>query len=64
MNEFYPLNRIFVHKRESYAPWGEDELFKEMKEIGEHKCLYLLAYFGQGKEEHASDISASIKAQK
>jgi type II restriction enzyme len=44
MNEFYPLNRIFVHKRESYAPvsmffreqeWGEDELFKEMKEIAE-----------------------------
>src|SRR3989338_11443178 len=44
MNEFYPLNRIFVHKRENYAPvsmffreqeWGEDELFKEMKEIAE-----------------------------
>ena len=44
MNEFYPLNRIFVHKRENYAPvsmffreqeWGEEELFKEMKEIAE-----------------------------
>ena len=44
MNEFYPLNRIFVHKRENYAPvsmffreqvWEEDELFKEMKEIAE-----------------------------
>lgn len=44
MNEFYPLNRIFVHKRENYAPvsmffrekeWNEDELFKEMKEIAE-----------------------------
>ena len=44
MNEFYPLNRIFVHKKEGYAPvsmyfrqkeWGEDELFDIMKEIAE-----------------------------
>lgn len=44
MNEFYPLNRIFVHKRENYSPvsmffrekeWTDDELFKEMKEISE-----------------------------
>mgnify|MGYP001588205031 CR=1 FL=1 len=44
MNEFYPLNRIFVHKKEGYAPvsmyfrekeWEEDELFEIMKEIAE-----------------------------
>jgi type II restriction enzyme len=44
MNEFYPLNRIFVHKREGYAPvsmyfrtkeWDEEELFQTMKEIAE-----------------------------
>ncbi len=44
MNEFYPLNRIFVHKRDGYAPvsmyfreteWQEDELFSVMKEIAE-----------------------------
>jgi type II restriction enzyme len=44
MNEFYPLNRVFVHKRESYAPvsmyfreqeWSEQELFEVMKEIAE-----------------------------
>ncbi len=44
MNEFYPLNRIFVHKKESYSPvsmffreqeWQEDELFDKMKEIAE-----------------------------
>lgn len=44
LNEFYPLNRIFVHKRESYAPvsmffreneWQEQELFEVMKEIAE-----------------------------
>lgn len=44
MNEFYPLNRVFVHKRESYAPvsmyfreqeWSEQELFDVMKEIAE-----------------------------
>lgn len=44
MNEFYPLNRIFVHKREGYAPvslyfrekkWKEKELFDIMKEIAE-----------------------------
>ena len=44
MNEFYPLNRIFVSKKEGYSPvslffreneWTEEELFKEMKEISE-----------------------------
>jgi type II restriction enzyme len=44
MNEFYPLNRIFIHKREGYAPvslyfrekeWEEGELFEIMKEIAE-----------------------------
>lgn len=44
MNEFYPLNRIFVHKREGFAPvsmyfrereWEESELFEIMKEIAE-----------------------------
>ncbi len=44
MNEFYPLNRVFVHKRENYAPvsmyfrekeWQENELFDVMKEIAE-----------------------------
>jgi type II restriction enzyme len=44
MNEFYPLNRIFIHKREGYAPvslyfreeeWNENELFATMKEIAE-----------------------------
>lgn len=44
MNEFYPLNRIFVHKKEGYSPvsmffredeWQEQELFETMKEIAE-----------------------------
>lgn len=44
LNEFYPLNRVYVHKREGYAPvsmffreeeWGEDDLFAVMKEIAE-----------------------------
>src|SRR3989338_3008816 len=44
MNEFYQLNRIFVHKRENYSPvsmffreeeWQEHELFDKMKEIAE-----------------------------
>jgi len=44
MNEFYPLNRIFVHKREGYAPvsmffrekeWEEKELLGIMKEVAE-----------------------------
>src|SRR3989344_2767460 len=44
MNEFYPLNRVFVHKRESYSPvsmffrereWEKEELFEVMKEISE-----------------------------
>jgi type II restriction enzyme len=44
MNEFYPLNRTFVFKREGYAPvsmffrereWQLDELFEKMKEVAE-----------------------------
>jgi len=44
MNEFYPLNRTFVFKREGYAPvsmyfrereWQVDELFERMKEVAE-----------------------------
>lgn len=45
MNEFYPLNHIFVHKRDNgYSPvsmffreqeWEESELFEVMKEIAE-----------------------------
>lgn len=44
MNEFYPLNRVFVNKREGYSPvsmffrreeWQDDELFDVMKEIAE-----------------------------
>ena len=44
MNEFYPLNRIFVSKTEGYSPvsmffreeeWQEHELFDKMKEIAE-----------------------------
>ena len=44
MNEFYPLNRTFVFKREGYAPvsmyfrekeWEPDELFERMKEVAE-----------------------------
>lgn len=48
MNEFYPLNRIFVHKKEGYAPvsmffreqeWQADELFDRMKEIAEASIM-------------------------
>lgn len=44
MNEFYPLNRIFVHKQDSFSPvslffrekeWGKNELFEIMKDIAE-----------------------------
>lgn len=44
MNEFYPLNRTFVFKREGFAPvsmffrereWQPDELFERMKEVAE-----------------------------
>src|SRR3546814_5753487 len=44
MNEFYPLNRIFVFKREDYAPvsmcfrsneWDTAELYATMLEIAE-----------------------------
>jgi type II restriction enzyme len=53
MNEFYPLNRVFVHKREGYAPvsmyfrdreWQEAELFDHERDRGsKHNHLYLLA---------------------
>lgn len=44
INEFYPLNRIFVHKQDSFSPvsmffrrkkWGNAELFDIMKDIAE-----------------------------
>lgn len=49
MNEFYPLNRTFVFKREDYAPvsmyfrveeWGIAELYEIMKEIAETAVRY------------------------
>jgi len=51
MNEFYPLNRIFVFKREDYAPvsmffrteeWKEEELFEIMKEVAETSIRYYI----------------------
>ena len=44
MNEFYPLNRIFVNKQDQYAPvsmffrereWSRIELFERMRDIAE-----------------------------
>jgi type II restriction enzyme len=44
LNEFYPLNKTLVHKRDKYAPvsmyfrkkeWEVEELFKIMKDIAE-----------------------------
>jgi type II restriction enzyme len=44
MNEFYPLNRIFIHKQDTYSPvsmffrekeWSKPELFDIMKDIAE-----------------------------
>ncbi len=49
MNEFYPLNRIFVFKKEGYSPvsmffreekWSESELFEIMKEVAETSIRY------------------------
>jgi type II restriction enzyme len=49
MNEFYPLNRIFVFKREGYSPvsmffraekWKTKELFEIMKEVAETSIRY------------------------
>ena len=51
MNEFYPLNRIFVFKREDYAPvsmffrvkeWDTGELYEVMKEIAETSIRYYI----------------------
>ncbi len=51
MNEFYPLNRIFVFKRENYAPvsmffreerWDTKELYEIMKEIAETSIRYYI----------------------
>ncbi len=57
MNEFYPLNKIYVYKRDgnysrnSYAPvsmffreaeWSEEEMFNLLKEIGEDSIRYYL----------------------
>lgn len=51
MNEFYPLNRIFVFKREGYSPvsmffrqesWDVDELYEIMKEVAETSIRYYI----------------------
>lgn len=51
MNEFYPLNRIFVFKREGYSPvsmffrvkkWEVQELFEIMKEVAETSIRYYI----------------------
>jgi type II restriction enzyme len=51
MNEFYPLNRTFVFKREDYAPvsmyfraeeWDVDELYSIMREIAETSVRYYI----------------------
>lgn len=51
MNEFYPLNRTFVFKREDYAPvsmyfrteeWDTAELYEIMKEIAETSVRYYI----------------------
>ena len=51
MNEFYPLNRIFVFKKEGYSPvsmffrekeWEEKELFEIMKEVAETSIRYYI----------------------
>jgi len=51
MNEFYPLNRSFVFKREGYAPvsmffrteeWSVPELYEIMKEISETAIRYYI----------------------
>jgi type II restriction enzyme len=51
MNEFYPLNRIFVFKREGYSPvsmffrrekWTTKELFEIMKEVAETSIRYYI----------------------
>lgn len=48
MNEFYPLNKIFVHKRDGYSPvslyfrekeWSESELVDVMKEIAQASIM-------------------------
>ena len=51
MNEFYPLNRIFVFKREGYSPvsmffrvneWKVPELYEIMKEVAETSIRYYI----------------------
>lgn len=51
MNEFYPLNRIFVFKREGYSPvsmffrvekWQVKELYDIMKEVAETSIRYYI----------------------
>jgi type II restriction enzyme len=51
MNEFYPLNRIYVFKREGFAPvsmffrekvWNVDEVYEIMKEVAETSIRYYL----------------------
>ena len=51
MNEFFPLNKEYVFKKEGYAPvsmffreknWEEDELYNIMKEIAETSIRYYI----------------------
>lgn len=51
MNEFYPLNRIYVFKRDGFAPvsmffrdkpWSVDELYETMKEVAETSIRYYI----------------------
>src|SRR3546814_6430068 len=60
MNEFYPLNRIFVFKREDYAPvsmffrsneWDTAELYATMMEIAETSVRYYIFYLMMQKSQ-------------
>lgn len=51
MNEFFPLNKIYVFKKEGYAPvsmffrqkrWGTRELYNIMKEVAETSIRYYI----------------------
>jgi len=51
MNEFFPLNKIYVFKKEGYAPvsmffrekkWDTEELYNIMKEVAETSIRYYI----------------------
>jgi len=51
MNEFFPLNKIYVFKKEGYAPvsmffrekkWETEELYNTMKEVAETSIRYYI----------------------